>query len=598
MKPDGANIYQIGKSTLFEGHSSLMSDGRILYDRWEYVDRNFGDAQGLWVCNQDGTGHAIYYGNNTASPGGVIDARAIEEGNKVIAILGSCHDRPWGALGIIDRSIGVDGTEPVMRTWPADFKGKISIKGRNYDSTKRLKVKYEDPWPLDDEHFLCSRKVGKGEEMAIYYLDLHGNEVMVHRDAPGCYDPMLLAPRKAPPIQVIRRDFSDPKGKGSFYLQNVYIGTHMKNVEKGSIKYLRIVESPEKRSWSRGSWNGQGQHAPGMNWHSFENKRILGTVPVEKDGSAFFEVPANTYLFFQALDEYKVMVQSMRSGIYVQPGETYGCVGCHESRVGDAPQTGARPEALKRPVSKLNGWYGPPRRFSFQQEVQPIFDKHCVSCHDYGKKGAKALNLAGDRGIVFCTSYVDLWVTGAISCVGGGPAEIQEAYSWGSRRSKLLVKVFKGHGGVQLSKEELERLITWVDLNAPYYPFYEFSEYGSNAGGRCPLSKTEINKICKLTGKKIHFSHSAKQRAMISFDRPELSRVLEGMDETADEYIEVVALINEGAERLKKTPRADMPGFQPGASYSVINERYNRRLEAERRVYKAVREDRKVYDWD
>ncbi len=596
MKVDGANIHQIGKSTLFEGHASLLPDGRILYDRWEYVDRNFGDAQGLWVCNQDGTGHAIYYGNNTTSPGGVIDPRSIGDGSKVIAILTSCHDRPWGALGIIDRAIGVDGAPPVLRTWPADFKDKIKTAGEDFDSTTGLSIKYEDPWPLDDQHFLCARQVGDGEEMAIYYLDLHGNEVLVHREAPGCYDPMPLAPRKAPPVQPCRRDFSDPKGKGAFYVQNVYIGTHMQNVEQGSIKYLRIVESPEKRCWSIGSWDGQGQHAPAMNWHSFENKRVLGTVPVEKDGSAFFEVPANTFLFFQVLDEYKVMIQSMRSGIYVQPGENYGCVGCHESRVGDLPQTGARPEAMRRPASKLNGWYGAPRRFSFQGEVQPIFDRHCVSCHDYEKKGAKVLNLAGDRATIFCTSYVDLWATGAISCIGGGPAEIQPAYSWGSCKSELVKQVFKGHGNVQLSDEELERITTWVDLNAPYYPFYEFSAYGSNPGGRSPLSKDEIDKICKLTGKKIHFNHSAKQRAMISFDRPELSRILAGLDAATEEYREALALISVGAERLKATPRADMPGFRPGGAYSVINDRYHQRLETERRIYRAIREDRKVYD--
>ncbi|MDA3927201.1 MAG: hypothetical protein PF904_21215 [Kiritimatiellae bacterium] len=596
MKPDGANIHQIGKSTLFEGHSSLMPDGRILYDRWEYVDRNFGDAQGLWVCNQDGTGHAIYYGNNTTSPGGVIDARAMEGGNKAIAIMGSCHDRPWGALGIIDRSIGVDGIEPVLRTWPASFKEKITVKGQSFDSTKRIKRKYEDPWPLDDEHFLCSRQVGKGEEMGIYYLDLHGNEVLVYKAAPGCYDPMPLAAREAPPVQPSRRDFSDPKGMGAFYVQNVYIGTHMKGVEKGSIKYLRIIESPEKRSWTTASWNGQGAQAPAMNWHSFENKRILGTVPVESDGSAFFEVPANTYLYFQVLDEYKVMVQSMRSGIYVQPGENYGCVGCHESRVGDIPQTGSRPAALKRPASKLEGWFGPPRRFSFQQEVQPIFDKHCIKCHDYGKKGAKALNLSGDRDVVFSTSYVDIWVSGVISCVGGGLAEIQDAGSWGSCRSKLLHKVFKGHGGVQLSGEELERLITWVDLNAPYYPFYEFSEYGGNPGGRSPLTKAEVEKITKLTGKKISFKHQDKQRSTISFERPELSRILEGIKKDSVEYKEVIALINKGAERMKINPRADMPGFKPGGSNQFIHDRYESRLAVEREVYKAIREGRKVYD--
>jgi len=596
MKPDGANIHQIGKSTLFEGHPSLLPDGRILYDRWEYVDRNFGDAQGLWVCNPDGTGHAIYYGNNTTSPGGVIDGRGLAGGNKAIAILGSCHDLPWGALGIIDRSIGVDGTEPILRTWPASFKNSIKIKGQNFDSTKRINLKYEDPWPLDDEHFLCARQVGKSKQMGIFYLDMHGNEILVHSELPGCYDPMLLEPRKVPPVHPSRRNFSDPKGMGSFYVQNVYIGTHMQNVKKGSIKYMRIIESPEKRSWSRAGWNGQGAQAPAMNWHSFENKRILGTVPVEADGSAFFEVPANTYFYFQVLDEFKVMVQSMRSGIYVQPGETYGCVGCHESRVGDIPQTGSRPAALKRPASKLNGWFGPPRRFSFQREVQPVFNKHCIKCHGYGKKAAEKLNLSGDRDLVFCTSYVDIWSTGVINCIGGGPAEIQNALSWGSCRSKLIMNMFKGHNDVKLSDQELERLVTWVDINATYYPFYEFGEFGSNPGGRSPLTGREIGKIKQLTGKKISFGHGSKQRSMISFENPEVSRILDGMKTDNPKRKEVIAIIKEGARRMQETPRADMRGFNPGRSCQAVQERYQLRLEEERKVYKAIREGRKVYD--
>ncbi len=115
MNPDGSNIVQLGKSTLFEGHSALMNDGRIIYDRWEYIDRNFGDAQGLWTVNPDGTKHAIYYGNNSNSPGGVIDPRPVPESNLVLSIFGSCHDRPWGALALLDRSKGVDGKEAVVK---------------------------------------------------------------------------------------------------------------------------------------------------------------------------------------------------------------------------------------------------------------------------------------------------------------------------------------------------------------------------------------------------------------------------------------------------------------------------------------------------
>jgi len=596
MKADGANIHQIGKSTLFEGHASLVPDGRVLYDRWEYVDRNFGDAQGLWVCNPDGTGHAIYWGNNTTSPGGVIDARTLSKNSEVIAILGSCHDRPWGALGLIDRAKGVDGREPILRTWPTDFITRVHTDGCDFDSTKAaVKRKFEDPFPLDDGHFLCSRQTGRGEEMALYYLDLHGNEVLVYTENPGCFDPMPLRSRTPPPVQPCRRNFEAPNATGFFYVQNVYIGTHMQGVKPGSVKFLRIVESPAKRNWSGREWFGQGAEAPGMNWHNFENKRILGTVPVEADGSAYFEAPGNTFVFFQALDENGMMVQSMRSGAYVQPGERYGCVGCHENRVGDIPQAAKTPEAMKRPADALNGWYGPPRLFSFQKEVQPIFDKHCVSCHDYGKKAGEKLNLAGDRDTVFSTSYVDLWAQGAVTCVGGGPAEIRQAYSWGSHPSKLIQKVRAGHAKVKLSPEELDRLITWVDINAPYYPFYE-SAYPSNLGGRCPLTGDELNTLKALTGVQIANGFSAKQRATVSFDRPELSRILAPVASNATVRAQALALIQEGAKRLKEKPRADMAGFVPCEKDREREAKYQARLDEERRVYAAIRTGQNVYD--
>ena len=597
MESDGANIHQIGRSTLFEGHSSILPDGRILYDRWEYVDRNFGDAQGLWVCNPDGTAHAIWWGNNTTSPGGVICARPIPgEPTKVIAVLGSCHDLPWGALGIIDRAKGVDGPEPVVRTWPADFRDHIHTNGEDFDSTKRwVKVKYADPCPIDARRFICSRQTETKHVLSVCYIDLDGREVELFRDGPGCHSPVLLAPRAKPPVIPSRRNFASPHAPGTFYVQNVYVGTHMKGVAPGSIKALRIVESPEKRSWTGpAGWFGHGEEAACMNWHSFENKRVLGTVPVEADGSAYFEVPANTFVYFQALDAEGKMVQSMRSGAYVQPGERYGCVGCHENRVGEVPPVAERPLAMRRAPSKMNGWFGPARLFSFQKEVQGVFTKHCTSCHDYGKGPGEKLNLSGDRGAFFCTSYVDLWALGFVKCAGGGRAEIYPAFSWGSHASRLTKKLY-GHGKCSLTDEERSRVIAWMDLNAPYYPMYEVA-YPSNPGGRMPLAAAEKSRLEDLTGVKISNKHSARQREQLDFDRPECSRILSGVTNAAARA-EALAIVKAGAERLRAVPRGDVvEGFVACEVDRLREERYRRREAEEERVYAAIREGRKVYD--
>ena len=273
MEADGANITQIGRSTLFEGHGTLTPDGQILYDRWEYVDRNFGDAQALWTCNPDGTNHAIYWGNNTKSPGAVIDARIIPGTSQCIAVFGSCHDRPWGALAVVDRRLGLDGRGPVARTWPAAAINTVDLgwgkPGYQFDSYRSLKIKYEDPFPLDAKCFLCSRMTGEGERMGIYMVDVFGNEAQVHVEGPGCYDPMPLAPRPRPPV-IPDRVKLDQK-EGLVYVYDVYNGTGMEKVERGAVKSLRVVESPEKRFWSPGSWNGQGAEAPAMNWNDFNN---------------------------------------------------------------------------------------------------------------------------------------------------------------------------------------------------------------------------------------------------------------------------------------------------------------------------------------
>ena len=595
MKPDGSNIHQIGKSTLFEGHPRVMSDGRILYDRWEYVDRNFGDAQGLWTCNPDGTNHQLYWGNNTTSPGGVINARELSGPSICIAVLGSCHDRPWGALGIIDRSAGLEGRKPVLWTHPASFAGKIEEAGRKFDSTVKLRLKYADPYPLNDDHFLCTRMLEPGSsETVLCYVGRDGSEVVLLRDGKGIHNPVVLAPRKRPPVIATRRNFEGQNAVARFYLHDVYAGTHMKGVRRGTVKSLRIVESPPKRNWSIKGWFGDGEQAPAMNWHNFENKRILGTVPVEEDGSAYFEVPGNTFLFFQALDAEGKMVQSMRSGAYLQPGEIQGCVGCHESRLessGPAPHKVSM--ALKRAPSKLTGWRGKVKLFSFREDVQPVFDRSCVSCHDYGKPAGKKLNLSGDRGLFFNTAYSDLWALGMIKCIGGGPAEIQQAYSWGSHASKLTKKLY-GHGGAELTDEERDTVITWIDLNAPYYPTYDCA-YPINPGGRGPISMDDLARVEKLSGVKVANKHYARQREWFNFDRPGLSRILDGPS-AATNRNEILSLIVKGRDALAAVPRADSPGFRPCKKDEERNRRFLKNFRWEDTVYSAIREGRSVSD--
>jgi hypothetical protein len=200
----------------------------------------------------------------------------------------------------------------------------------------------------------------------------------------------------------------------------------------------------------------------------------LGTVPVEEDGSAYFAVPADTFVYFQLLDEKEMMVQSMRSGTITRPGETTGCVGCHESRRISIPYSN-QPLAMQREPSRLRPWHGPPRMFSYMAEVQPVFDKFCVSCHDYGQEAGKTLNLAGDLGLVFNTSYVELRTKSYVNVPGAGPFQVLPPKSWGSHASRLGKILIDGHGDpeidqqIELDEESFDRIVTWLDVNAPYY---------------------------------------------------------------------------------------------------------------------------------
>jgi hypothetical protein len=471
---------------------------------------------------------------------------------------------------------------------------------RHDDALGNVKPWYNTPWPLSDpatglgagKYFLCVRATERRRPPAICLLDVFGNEILLHSDGPGCFSPMPLAPRPRPVAIPTRRDFGNRDGV--FFVRDVYKGTHMKGVKAGAVKAIRVIEVLSKRGRSEGAgWNGLGMQTPAMNWTEFHAKRILGTVPVEADGSACFRVPADTFVYFQLLDANGMMIQSMRSGTSVHSGERLGCVGCHESRsTAPAPRRRKRvPSAIRRAPSKLRPWYGPPRRFSYINEVQPVLDKHCVKCHDFGKTGAAKVVLAGDRTASFNISYMELWGKGYLGTIGAGPAGHLPAYSWGSHGSRLIMHLRKGHEDVKLDAEGLDRLITWVDLNGPYYPT-TYCAYPHNPPGRCPLDRREIAALGRLAGFRLNqVTRSDQCRGpMISFDRPELSPCLTRLKADPAKYDKALAIIREGRRRLQSRPRADMPGFVPWEKDQKRKAHRKKYLAIEQDTRKAIRE--------
>ncbi len=633
MDSDGANVHQIGKSTLFEGHASLMPDGRILYYRWEYVDRNFGDAQGLWTVNPDGTGHAIYWANNLASPPAVFDGRAIPGTDMTVCTFGSCHDRPWGAMAIVDRSKGLDSAEAVVRIWPEAARSLVqNVDAFICDHFVPLRVRYEDPFPLVDprtgnggKYFLVSRNVNalpadkpinyshdlNGLVMGLYLVDLFGNEVLLHSETTGCFDPMPLAAHPRPPVIPRRRDYTSRVGH--MVVADVYQGTHMQGVRRGDVVSLRVVESVEKRVWTdplwrcaqfaQGAYIGDTLNRPAVSWAGFEVKRILGTVPVEADGSASFEVPAERFVYFQLLDRDGMVISSMRSGTQVQPGETQACIGCHDNRLAIQPPSG-NSLALRRPPSELTGWHGATGSFNYLQEIQPIWDQHCVRCHDFGQEAESKLVLAGDKELVFNASYVELFQNwgreGAwLNTVGLGLAPIKPAYSTGAHRSRLVELLRRGHYEVRLSPQEMNRIVTWIDLGGPYYPDYA-SAHPTNVAGRAPLSIAQLQRLAALTGLPLSDGQGnpgfADHRLWVSFDRPDVSPCLRKLDKSGEAYREALAIIQAGQAELQQNPEADMLHFRPCEAHQLREAKYQVLREREAGRRQALAEGHKVYD--
>jgi hypothetical protein len=231
-------------------------------------------------------------------------------------------------------------------------------------------------------------------------------------------------------------------------------------------------------------------------------------------------------------------------------------------------------------------------------EVQPVFDKHCITCHDYGKEATKKLNLARDRTNTFNTSYNELWRKKYITAIGAGPSEIQKAYSWGSHASKLVKLLRDGHEDVKLTDAEFETIVTWIDLNAPYYLRYDCA-YPDNLTGRSPLNNQQIKRLSELT--KVPFTriaaHNSNLGPQVSFDRPHLSPCLQKLkDAKGPEYLEALAIIDAGSQMLKKRPRADMPGFQACPIDQRRQQQYIARQQIELNNRRSIQEGIKLYD--
>jgi hypothetical protein len=460
MAADGQDLRPISAFENFEWLPSVAPDGRILYARWDYIDRFNGPFMSLWSTNPDGTNPQLVYGNYTRNPQCIFEARAIPGSRRLVFTAAAHHSITGGGLALLDRTRGTEGQDSLTRLTPEVC----------YPETEGWRpTYYANPFPLSEEHFLLSwsdrplppHAVVTDERnpvnaSGIYLYDAFGNLTLLHRDpAISSVNPIPLRPSPRPAVLADHVDWNQDR-KGRFLVQDVYQG--LTGVERGTVKRIRVVAVPPKVQPHMNTPSlGISKEDPG--------KYVLGTALVEEDGSALFDIPAGVPVLFQALDGKGLAVQTMRSLTYVQPGQTLSCIGCHESREA-APKVGRMPLAAAHGTGRLAP--GPEGTWPLRYDrlVQPVLDRHCVSCHSPGGEQPTAVrfDLTADKSYASLMSYADGDLNKRAferdaSLVGECVAQ----------NSKLLDLVTRGdgHQGVKLDAESFERLVTWMDLYAP-----------------------------------------------------------------------------------------------------------------------------------
>ena len=461
---DGSDLRQITRAKEGEWDPALMDDGTIMFTRWEYVMRFWRPTQLIWSVRPDGTYPRVIAGYLTGERN-YARCRQIPGTSKVVCIESHHHNDGSGNVLIVDLRHGRDTAA---------------------GETRLVTGACDCPYPIDGSYFLISydpRGTGPSDRrtagrMGIYLADVYGGAELVYRDAElSAMYPTPIRARKRPPV-LPETPAARKTPAGDFVVQDVYAG--LPESMHGKARYLRVVEAHERHVHTSpcNIWVGMG---------GFETKTVLGCVPIERDGSAYFRVPAERAVFFSVLDQQYRALHTMRMTTYVKPGETTGCVGCHEPMT-TAPLSRAKPAALRREPSPLDPPPWGVASLGFPKHVQPILDRHCTRCHDGTKGDEKSFDLRAG------SAEPEVFVPGLWTVVGTGYqkhytypaywtllshvsyADVHQYHtppgSWGSRTSPLVKLLAEGHKDVRLDGAEWRVLCAWIDCNVPYLDDY------------------------------------------------------------------------------------------------------------------------------
>jgi formylglycine-generating enzyme required for sulfatase activity len=494
MDADGSHVRQLCFEQDQDFCPTVMPDGRVLYTRWEYADVPHFFSRILFTMNPDGTDQRACYGSNSYWPNGVFYARpAPGHPTRIAGVVSGHHaSRRFGELVLFDTARGQQETDGVVQRIPG--RGEKVEPVINDRLVTGSWPRFLHPYPLNDKYYLVACKRDEHSRWGIYLADVFDNLLPLcvdeHHDL---LEPTPLVARPRPPVIP---DRTEPGRRDAVInLADVYAGPGVQGVPRGTIQKLRVI------AYHYAYQNmAEDSQAIGIDSSWDTVKIVLGTVPVHKDGSAMFRVPANTPITIQPLDAQGRAVQLMRSWLTAMPGETQSCVGCHA----DANVTPAAQPTLASQAgpAEIETWHGRPRGFSFRREVQPVLERYCVSCHDGAPSAANgpaagtlphAFSLADGpitdpRG--FSPGYIELQ-----RYVRRPGAEtdlhLLPAAEYHASTSELVQLLEQGHYGVRLDAEAWDRLVTWIDLNVPFHGTWHEAQ-GRDRVGKQDARRNEL----------------------------------------------------------------------------------------------------------
>ncbi len=491
MDADGNHARMLCFDQESNWHPSILNNGRVLYTRYEYANIGHQFGRLLFHMNPDGTSQMEYYGSNSYWPNSVFHARAVpNHPTKVAGIVCGHHGtNKQGRLVIFDPAQGRHETEGAVQTIPGWGQPvERIVEDYLYDGDW---PKFIHPWPLSEKYFLVSARLfPEQKEYRVYLVDVFDNIVEIARcDGYSLMDPIPLRKRPRPPM--IADKVIPGETEATVFLTDVYRGPGLKEVPRGTVKQLRLFTY--NYMYRQMIFRGFGHLATAGVDGPWEPRHILGTVPVDQDGSALFKVPANTPISIQPVDAEGRAMQKMRSWFTAMPGEVISCAGCHEAQ-NTTPESLSVSAAYRHP-SKIEPWHGPRRGFDFYNEIQPVLDEYCVGCHDgsepnrpdFARKSTEErlrinaeYHKRTESGIttIFTPSFIALH-----SYVRRPHAEdnlnVQIPAEYHADTSLLVRMLKKGHNNVRLDDEAWRRLYTWIDLDAPDLGSFRNREWGT-----------------------------------------------------------------------------------------------------------------------